>query len=111
MTTYHWRSAHDSFVSDDVNYDPKKALKKALLEVKLAMLLSDCDLYMWPYSAYMKWKLKIAHRRKITELDKDGILDVELDNMKAKLDESMKNIDIIQRSKEDSNGIHNVRNA
>ena len=87
------------FAVDETNYDPQKALKKALLEVKLAMSLIDCNLYIWPFSAYMKWKLKMAHRRKIDQLDKDGILDVELDNMKAKLDESMKNIDIIQRGK------------
>ena len=44
-------------------------------------------------------------------LNNKADLDVELDNITANIDESMKNISSLQRGKENDDGIHNVRNA
>ena len=87
----------------DGKYEPLKAHKKALLGLDLAMSLGLCELYMWPYSSYLRWKLKMAHRRKIAELEKHCSLDidVEMDKMTAQLKENMKNIDTLKRTNGD----------
>ena len=86
MTTYHWRSAHDSFTTDDIvpanNLSDLMRIKTMaftksetlnLFKVMLPIALTSCDEYMWPYSAYLRWKVKVGYRERVKEIE--GISD------------------------------------
>ena len=39
------------------------------LNEKLAMALSACNFRMWPYSAYLRWRVKSGHRQRVNEIE------------------------------------------
>ena len=78
--------------------------------------LKDCDVYIWPFSAFMRFLVRRRYKQALKRMDdhsslRTAQLNAEYDSITANIDESMKNISLLQRSKEDGNGIHNVRNA
>ena len=79
----HWRSAHDSFTKDDPTKDGKtydvirrkvmaftKAETLSLLKVMLPIALTSCDEYIWPYSAYLRWRVKAGYRKRVKEIER-----------------------------------------
>ena len=39
------------------------------LKALLRMTLRACDTHMWPYSAYLRWKVKVGYRERVKEIE------------------------------------------
>ena len=40
------------------------------LKVDLHMALGECAFYPWPYSAYLRWRVKVGYKYKLNEVEK-----------------------------------------
>lgn len=79
----HWRSAHDSFTTDDPAKDSnisdilrRKVMafsKTELLHgqnVRFNMALSACNSHWWPYSLYLRWMVGKDNQRMVKAIEK-----------------------------------------
>ena len=79
----HWRSAHDSFTTDDIV--PAKSLSDLMRVKTMAFTMYEmlnvqnikfkhelelCDEYWWPYSLYMRWLIKKFNSRAINRIQR-----------------------------------------
>ena len=75
-----------------------------LYNKRLKSDLKACDAYIWPFSALMRFSVRMVYKNAMKRINplilRKAQLDAELDSLKAKFGQSMKNIDTLQRSKD-----------